>query len=176
MRKYTVVLICLLAVLTFFGCGEKTSEPNACQHDYYLSDYIPPTETNNGHNIYTCKNCGNTYSEVIPATGKTAGTGSTTNPNDSVEEKQQNSPSSNVIDLSRYSSKTDLLSLKIYSKSSTVYNFDYAAEALDAAGYKHEDVYTAYSSNDYYRYELMLASVAISQSGSVKNRQFWSAD
>lgn len=149
MRIVTVFVLTIAMIVVLLGCGVAASNPKDCVHDYYLSDHEPSSTEQNGYNIYTCKKCGNTYKEIIPAIKVPAAVTETPKPN-SIDMTEK-------IDVSKYSSKTELFSLELYSSSSSIYNPKYTAEALDAKGYKHEDVYTVNTSwggEDYFRYEL----------------------
>lgn len=98
--------------------GEKE-----CEHDFYLSDYVAPTGTENGYNEYTCLKCQETYQETIPTTGEP-------------ESPEGFGSESTVRTL-------DLLSFPAYSSSDSpaVAHLSYEAEILDIDNWKHENCY-----------------------------------
>ncbi len=55
-----------------YVCDDDKAEYNrvlVAGHKYALSDRVDPTETEDGYRRYTCSVCGDTYDEVLPATG-----------------------------------------------------------------------------------------------------------
>ena len=146
MKRLTLFVLVIVVFLMATGCGRanNSSQTTSCDHDYYLSDYTAPTATQNGSSRYTCKKCGNTYTEIIPATGASS---------------DQNSDNGSY---SRSSTKFNLADLPTYSISEPglFYVYSTATEVMDIKGYKHENVVYSetYASNDtnqgYVRYEL----------------------
>ena len=133
LRRIVCFVLAALLCLCFTACG-KTE----CQHEWYLSNHVAATATSNGSNQYTCKKCGQTYSEVIPATGG-----------------NQTQPSQNTAAPKR---EYTLFDLKEYSKSQDIIDFvSYTTEVNDSAGYVHKNVYCVSGfepGERYYRYEL----------------------
>jgi len=133
----TVVVCCAVSVGLLSSCGEKT-----CEHEFYLSDYVAPTATENGHNDYACLNCGTTYQEAIPATGETEG------------------PTGGGFGEEPTPSRTlDLLSFPAYSSSDSaaIAHLQYEAEILDFDNWKHENCYQiccGFSDDCFRRWEL----------------------
>lgn len=135
----------IVLVLIILGLGVaivycfSASEEKICNHDFYLSDYIAPTESENGQNEYTCLQCGETYQEVIPALGES-----------SEEPQQQDEGELNTRTL-------QLLALPAYSSSDSpaIFHNEYKGETMDIAGWKHEDCYeiccSASKNEPYYR-------------------------
>ena len=58
-------------------CGEVIEPQEVIQgygsHDYYCSETVPATCTEDGHKTYKCSRCNDSYTEVLPMTGHTAG-------------------------------------------------------------------------------------------------------
>ncbi|MBR5792114.1 MAG: hypothetical protein IKY34_03275 [Ruminiclostridium sp.] len=120
-RILSVAVCCVAIVSLLASCGEKS-----CEHEFYLSDYVAPTATENGHNDYACLNCGTTYQEAIPATGE-APPGVVGDDIESTEPEE---------DVSRAIS---LLSLPVYSSNGT--SVSYEADIEDIDGWRHKDCY-----------------------------------
>lgn len=114
------LLICGVAVMYF----RSVPEEEVCDHEFYLSDYIAATASENGYNEYTCLRCGETYRETIPALGE----GGEKEEEDVLQETSRTLP---------------LLSLPVYSSSDSpaISHVYYKAEIMDIDGWKHEDCY-----------------------------------
>lgn len=144
MRKLSCLVLAAVLMLSFVACSNK-SQSQSCTHDYYLSDYTAPTSTTNGSNQYTCKICGNTYTEVISATG------------DNITSENKTSTQS-TDGYGKNSSSVTLFDLPVYSNKTTgVDALSYRSEITDTSGYKHKNVYEVCGneySDVYYRYEL----------------------
>lgn len=47
----------------------NTPDPETPTHEYSVTEHIPASCTTDGHVTYTCKECKDSYTEVLPATG-----------------------------------------------------------------------------------------------------------
>ena len=142
MRKQLRLLALVLAVsVALSGCSSSKSA--TCEHSYYASDYSAPTTSENGYNEYTCKNCGDSYREVIPMLS--ADVTSTSAPEaDNDGGRKKDDRTINLFDLPIYSSS--------YSTSEPSFESDY----LDISGYHHENCYILWGdrNNNWVRYDL----------------------
>lgn len=137
-NKILLVALSVLFCLGAAGCSSSEPEEPQCEHQFYRSDYVAPTELENGYDEYTCLNCDKTYQEVIPAEGQ-------------AETKEESSdPSSHTL---------DLLSFPAYSSSDStaIAHLQYEAEILDFDNWKHENCYQiccGFSDDCFRRWEL----------------------
>lgn len=135
MKKSAIIMLVFAMTLSIVGCRmAKSITAQNCSHEYYLEEYTAPTDGKNGAAKYTCKKCGNSYTEVLPALGSSA------NQADSNGSYNRSSTKFNLSDLPTYS-------------ISGVGNYAYSitSEAVDTKGYKHKNVVRSctYTSEDY---------------------------
>lgn len=131
-----MALIAAMMATTFCGCAFTSQK--FCNHSYYLSDYGNASSTTNGYKEFTCSNCGDSYQEIVPASGESSlGEDSTTD----LTRKR----SVNLFDYPLYSSE--------YGDVETL---NYCAEETDVDGWKHKDCYMIYGNpyENWYRYEV----------------------
>lgn len=141
-----LALLSAILIATFCGCS-ATAQKN-CNHNYYLSNYAEATTITNGYKELTCSNCGNSYREVIPATG---GQGIMTE-----DGPIQNTVVEEAPDLTRKRS-VNLFDYPLYSSEcGIVQTLNYCSEETDVDGWKHKDCYMLCGSEyaNWYRYEI----------------------
>lgn len=168
--KVGSLLAIMLILATLASCGEKQ-----CNHNYRLTDHTAATATRNGQNVYTCSECHNSYSEVIPATGVSASKG------------EDESTTSNNGGFGSNSRTVRLFDLPVYSDdgNNAVSTLTYYSEAVkDSLGYKHEDCYgvcTSTTRSRYIRYDLngkyaTLSGTIYSRDGGVAWLEFYDGE
>ena len=141
-KSICLILIVLLS-LGLCSCALGQVKSSDCSHSYYLSDHSAPTGTTDGYNVYTCRDCGNSYREVVPATGQKI---STSDP------MVTNAPQSGY---GKDSKSVKLFDLPVYSGEITP---RYESDITDSKGYRHRDCYSllpmANNNDAYVRYEI----------------------
>lgn len=140
MTKKIIAIVAIVAALFLFSQELKGLLPGRdasknCNHEYYLSEYSMPERNRNGYSLYTCKYCGASYKDVIPATAEASDPQA-----DSEEDDGSYSKSSRSI---------RLFALPKYSGDA---NVEYCDDRTDSAGYRHKDCYKLACQDKYYEY------------------------
>ena len=143
MRRVIVLMVAVLLVIVGMVAYQLSSRgEGTCAHDYYLADYVPATEEENGYREYTCLHCRDTYRETVPM----------------LEMREDVALDAQEGENTR---SYNLFTLPVYSMSgrNIVNPVSFEADLLDVEGYHHKNCYQLLCSNSssdpaYQRWEL----------------------
>ncbi len=143
MRRVIVLTVAVLLVIVGMVAYQLSSRgEGTCAHDYYLADYVPATEEENGYREYTCLHCRDTYRETVPMLQMRE---------DVALDAQEGENTRSY----------NLFTLPVYSMSgrNIVNPVSFEADLLDVEGYHHKNCYQLLCSNSssdpaYQRWEL----------------------